>query len=432
MNIFARIKNAFTNGTTTSLSTMNSWFFNSATSDLGADISEITYFTCLKTLSEALGKMPVYLMDTNKKRVLGHETSPFLSVQPNDMMTPVQFFTRLEYDRNHYGNAYVYVDRSRGRLRGLYHLDPQMVQIWVNNTESFTRRKYYYYFTDERSGKSYWIDPQDMLHFKSWVTDKSGLAGKSVREILATNMAGSKASQKFLNDLYQKGLTANAVVKYVGDLNRESQKVLLKNIEAQARDDSRRMITLPVGYDIQTLDLKLTDSQFYELKKYNALQVAAAFGVKPDHLNDYTKSSYASSSMQNLSFYVNTLLYNITMYEQELNRKLLTRAEQNAGLGFKFNFWTILRGDPSQQADVLQKMVASAIYSPNEARSKLDMEPCDGGDVHIINGSYVRLEDIGLAYQQDSSNQNDDSDGAENENNAQDVQENDDSGGDTT
>ena len=91
-----------------------------------------------------------------------------------------------------------------------------------------------------------------------------------------------------------------------------------------------------------------------------------------------------------------------------------------------------MRGDPSQQADILQKMVASAIYSPNEARSKLDLEPCDGGDVHIINGSYVRLEDIGLAYKQDNLNQKDDSNGAENENNAQNMQKNDDSGGDTT
>ena len=53
-------------------------------------------------------------------------------------------------------------------------------------------------------------------------------------------------------------------------------------------------------------------------KKYGALSIAAAFGVKPDHLNDYSKSSYANSSMQSLSFYINTLLYNVSLYEQEL------------------------------------------------------------------------------------------------------------------
>ena len=399
MNFMSRIKKMFKNeGETINLSTINDWFFNSSSADLGADLSEITYFTCLKTLSEALGKMPIYLMTPEKERVLDHETAPFLQIQPNTVLTPVQFLTKMEYCRNHYGNTYVYVDRQGGKLKGLYLLDPRMVQIWVNNTDEFTARRFYYYYTDERSGQNYWINPEDMIHVKSWVTDRSGLAGKSVREILATNMAGSKASQKFLNDLYRKGLTANAVVKYVGDLSREHQAVLLRNIEKQARDDDRRLITLPVGYDIQTLDLKLTDSQFAELKKYNALQVAAAFGVMPNQLNDYSKSSYANSSAQSLSFYVNTLLYNLTLYEQEFNRKLLTRREQMQGLSFKFNFWTILRGDPTQQADVLQKMVDAAIYSPNEARDKLDLPPCEGGDVHIVNGSYVKLQDVGLAY----------------------------------
>lgn len=409
MNILNRLKSYFKNdsqGSSMSLSEINELFFSGQSAmQYGTDLSEITYFTCLKTLSEALGKIPVYLMGPDKERKTDHETSLFLSVSPNNVYTPIQFFTYLEFSRNHYGNAYVYVERINGKVKGLYPLDPHMVQIWVNNTEEFTSRKYTYYYTDTKLGKSYWVDPEDMLHVKSWVTDRSGLAGKSVREILATNMAGSKASQQFLNDLYQKGLTANAVVKYVGDLSRDQQKVMLKQIEKQAKDEGRRMITLPVGYDIQTLDLKLTDSQFYELKKYNALQIAAAFGIQPNQLNDYSKSSYANSAAQSLSFYVNTLLYNITLYEQEFNRKLLTRKEQQEGLGYKFNVWTILRGDPTQQADVLQKMVSSAIYSPNEARAKLDMPPTPGGDVHIVNGSYVKLEDVGIAYVQKVASQ---------------------------
>lgn len=399
MNLFQKVKSYFQNSNDTiSLSDINELFFSDSARQYGADLSEITYFTCLKTLSEALGKMPVYLMSENKERITDHETARFLSVSPNSIYTPIQFFTYMEFSRNHFGNAYAYVERLNGKITGIYPLDPRMVQIWVNNTDVFTKRKYTYYYTDERSGKAFWLDPEDVLHVKSWVTDRSGLAGKSVREILATNMAGSKASQAFLNDLYQKGLTANAVVKYVGDLSREQQRVMLKQIDKQARDEGRRLITLPVGYDIQTLDLKLTDSQFYELKKYNSLQVAAAFGIQPNQLNDYSKSSYANSAAQSLAFYVNTLLYNITLYEQEFNRKLLTTREQVQGLGFKFNVWTILRGDPTQQADVLQKMVSSAIYSPNEARNKLDMPPTTGGDVHIVNGSYVKLEDVGRAY----------------------------------
>lgn len=378
--------------------------FSGARGAYGPDISEITYFTCMKTLAESLGKMPVYLMDESKRRVERHESARFLGIEPCPAMTPIQFFTTMEYCRNHYGNGYAYIARDRSRLTGLHVLPPGNVQIWVDNTEEITGRRHYYLFTDPGTGRQRWIEPGDMLHVRAWITERNGLAGKSVREILAESMSGNKASQGFLNRLYEKGLTANAVVKYVGDLNEEGRRKLLRSIAQQARDESRRMVALPVGCDIQTLDLKLTDSQFYELRKYNALQIAAAFGVNPDHLNDYTKSSYNNSAMQNLQFYVNTLLYNVTVYEQEMNRKLLTEAEQRRGLGFKFNVWVILRGDPTQQADILQKMVQSSIYSPNEARGKLDMPPCPSGDVHMANGAYVKLEDIGKAYERGNGN----------------------------
>lgn len=404
MHLIDLIKSKFRNsenGRSISMESINDLFRNTANRALGSDISEITYFTCIKALSESIGKMPIYLMDRNKNRIMGHDAMRLFNVQPNPYMSPIQFFTTMEYLRNHYGNAYAYIEADRrGRFIGLYILHPRDVQIWVTDTDPFNDRRFYYYYTDSKSGQSYWFRPEEIIHVKSWITGSDGLAGKSVREILATNMNGSKASQQFLNDLYQKGLTANAVVKYVGDLSAEKQKILLNRIEEQARENGRRLITLPIGFDIQTLDLKLTDSQFYELKKYNAVQIAAAFGIKPNTLNDYSKSSYANSASQNLSFYVDTLLYNISLYEQELNRKLLTSKELEDGLSFKFNVQVILRGDPSQQADILQKYVTSGIYSPNDARRLLDLPPVEGGDVHIINGSMVDVKDVGIAYRQ--------------------------------
>lgn len=404
MHLIDLIKSKFRNsenGRSISMESINDLFRNTANRALGSDISEITYFTCIKALSESIGKMPIYLMDRNKNRIMGHDAMRLFNVQPNPYMSPIQFFTTMEYLRNHYGNAYAYIEADRrGRFIGLYILHPRDVQIWVTDTDPFNDRRFFYYYTDSKSGQSYWFRPEEIIHVKSWITGSDGLAGKSVREILATNMNGSKASQQFLNGLYQKGLTANAVVKYVGDLSAEKQKILLNRIEEQARENGRRLITLPIGFDIQTLDLKLTDSQFYELKKYNAVQIAAAFGIKPNTLNDYSKSSYANSASQNLSFYVDTLLYNISLYEQELNRKLLTSKELEDGLSFKFNVQVILRGDPSQQADILQKYVASGIYSPNDARRLLDLPPVEGGDVHIINGSMVDVKDVGIAYRQ--------------------------------
>ena len=379
-------------------------FSGSYNAELGSDLSEIVFFSCLKILSESLGKMPCYLMDADKCRVNNHDTTWFLTVKPNEFMTPAQFFTYLEFNRNYYGNAYVYIDRNNGKIERLYPLDARRVQIWVDNNSDLMERKFYYFYTDNQTGKSYWFQPSEILHFKSWLVDDSGLAGKSVREILASSFASAKASSKFLNDLYSKNLVASAVVKYTGDLKRESQDKLLDEIIKQANDKGRRMITLPFGFDIQRLDTSLADSQFFELKKFSARQIAAAFGVPTFFLNDLEKSSYANAAAQQLEFYTSALLPILNFYEQELNRKLLTWQELSAGMNFKFNISVLLRADPQQQADIIQKMLSSGVYSVNEARRLLDREPCEGGDVRYCNGSYVRLEDIGKAYERGNDN----------------------------
>ena len=372
--------------------------FSSSYADLGSDLSEIVFFTCLKILSESIGKIPCYLLDKDKQRITNHATTWFLSVKPNEFMTPAQFFTYLEFSRNYYGNAYVYIEQSNGKLKSLYPLNSRCVSIWINNSPRFTEHKYYYQYTDGRTGKIYYFKPEEILHFKSWITDYDGLKGKSIREILATSFEGAKASTKFLNDLYQNGLTANTVVKFTGDLKRESQDKLLDEIIRQSQTNGRRMITIPMGFDLQRLDLKLTDSQFFELKKYSALQIAAAFGVQPTQLNDLTKSSYASESAQQVSFLSSTLLYIISNYEQELSYKLLKKEEILAGLHYKFNVSVLLRTNPEVQAEIIQKLVQNSVYSVNEARYLLDKEPCENGDTRIVNGSFVPLSQIGIAY----------------------------------
>lgn len=382
-------------------------FSNSHSADLGSDLSEITFFICLKTLSESVGKIPCYLIDADKHRINNHKTARLITAQPNRIMTPSQFFTKNEYCRNYYGNSYSYIKQTpKGEVEGLYLLDPRRVSIWVNSSARFTEQAYYYQYIDDRTGKLFYFQPEEILHFKSWITDDSGLAGKSVREILATSFMGAKASTKFLNELYQNGLTASAVVKYTGDLRRESQDKLLDEIIRQSQDKGRRMITLPIGFDLQTLDLKLTDSQFFELKKFSARQIAAAFGVGTFALNDLEKSSYANAAAQQLQFYTSALLYILTGYEQELNRKLLKQSELEKGLGFKFNVAVILRGDISQQADIIQKMVASGVYSPNDARRFLDQPPIEGdaGNKYLINGSMVPIEQAGAAYKRGDEN----------------------------
>ena len=372
------------------------------TSGGGSDLSEVTYLTCLKTLSEAMGKLPVEVEDGDHKR-LNNDVARLLSVAPNPRQTAAEFFGTLEFCRNHYGNGYAYCswDGRTGALKGLYPLDPQCVTIWVNNTGTLEDLPYYYTYTDSKNGNTYMILPDDMVHLRSWLTDSAThLAGKAIHDILNSYFSGNKSSQEFLNNLYQNGLQANLVIKYVGDLSTDKKKKILDELSTLAgMNTSERAIPIPVGWDITPLDLKLTDAQFLEIRKYSALQVAAAFGIKPNFLNDYDKSSYSNAAAQNLSFYTDTLLYIITLYEQEFSRKLLTTEQLNDGIRVHFNFSVILRTDPSTQAQALATYVTNGIYQVNEARAKAGLPPVKDGNIIVINGSYKGLDHINAPYE---------------------------------
>lgn len=64
----------------------------------GKPTSEVTYFTCLKMLSETLAKMPIKYYQKTDKGIIEAEatdTSKLLSKRPNPFMTPTTFWNTV-------------------------------------------------------------------------------------------------------------------------------------------------------------------------------------------------------------------------------------------------------------------------------------------------------------------------------------------------
>ena len=203
--------------------------------------------------------------------------------------------------------------------------------------------------------------------------------------------------------MYESGFTAKAVLQYTGSLSDENTKAFVKGIEQYAKGKLKHegvdnIIPIPLGSTLTPLNVKLADNQFIEVKQYTALQIASAFGIKPSQIGDYTKSSYASAEAQQLSFLVDTLLYILKQYEEELSYKLLSRDQVRNGLYFKFNIDSILRADFHTKINTLSTAGNSFLMTPNEARSKLDLERKDGGDRLLGNGASIPVEYTGAQY----------------------------------
>lgn len=366
-------------------------------------LSEATYFACMKILGESLGKLPLNLFqNTEKGKIHADNLTEYnlLKMRPNPYMTSAIFWSTVEMNRNHYGNAYVWIERQKLKVKNLWIMPSDDVSILIDDAGLFgTQGKLWYRYSDKRTGKQYTFNSDEVLHYKTSMTF-DGILGMPVKDILKHTVEGALESQKYMNNLYKNGMTGKAVLEYTGDLDKTAKERLVKGFEefANGSKNAGKIIPVPLGMKLVPLDIKLTDSQFFELKKYSALQIAAAFGIKPNQINDYEKSSYASAEAQNLAFYTDTLLFILNQYEQETTYKVLTNSQMKEGYFWKFNVGVILRADIKTQIESMATAVQNGIYKPNEARSYLDMPSDEDGDNLMANGNYIPLSMLGANY----------------------------------
>ena len=367
-------------------------------------LSEATYFACLKVLSESVGKLPLKLLQHNEDggviTARGHPLYFTLHDRPNPYMTSTTFWSTMEQNRNHHGDAYAWI-KGAGTKTSLWILPSDCVEIWYDDQKILSDVPDVYYIYSH-GGKLYKFSSEQIIHLKT-SSSFDGIKGIPVREQLKSTISGNIKSQKMLNQMYKSGFTAKAVVQYTADLSGDNLRKFKEKIEDFAGSDLddkevKNIIPIPVGTSLTPLNVKLADSQFIDIKKYSALQIASAFGIKPNQIGDYEKSSYASAEAQQLSFYVDTLLYILKQYEEELNYKLLSREEIENGYYFKFNVAVILRADLKTQIETLSQAVSNFIYTPNEARALLDKPAKPGGDKLLGNGASIPVELAGAQY----------------------------------
>lgn len=381
---------------------------------------EVTYYTCLKMLSETMGKLPLkYYQQTEKGKIRAEpdDITRLLTIRPNKIMTPTTLWTAAEMNCQHYGNGYIWM-RGEFARDGTYGGSYTIYDIWLMQSCYVTvlmddvgvfggKGEIYYQYSDPMTGQQYFFRSDEVMHFKTWYS-LDGIMGQPVRKILKDTVGGALESQRYMNNLYENGLSASMAMQYLGDLDEKRRKGLEKKFAnaLTGPENAGKVIPVPIGLQLTPLNMSMADAQFFELKKYSALQIAGAFGIKPNQINNYEKSSYANSETQQLAFLVDTMAYRLKMYEEEINAKVLTPKKQKKGFFYKFNEKAILRADSKTQMENIKTAIDGGLYTVNEGREYLDKPAVEGGDVPMVNGTYIPLTMVGRQYTKEGGENN--------------------------
>lgn len=368
-------------------------------------MAEATYFACMKIMSESIGKLSFKIQQKTAdgvRQATEHRFYDVVKRQPNPYMNASTFWATMELNRNHHGNGYALIKDFGSDTPTMWLLESPSVQPIVDDACLFGKKPdLWYIYSNPRTGEQQLFNRMQIFHVKTSNTF-DGIVGKSVRQQLAETVAAGSKSMKVLNSLYDNNLNGKSLLTYTGSLSDENVKKAIKGLEAFAAADNsadaRQFVPIPAGMGVTPLQMKMTDAQFLELRKYSALQIAAAFGIKPNQINDYEKSSYASAEAQSLAFYVETLMFPLKCYEDECESKIFIRDDIRAGYECKINVAAMLRVDTKAQLESITNAVSNGVYTPNEGRAFLDLPAKPGGDRLYVNGSNIPIELAGRQY----------------------------------
>lgn len=370
---------------------------NSINSD---KLGEIVFYTCLDFYSKAISKLPEYQYSFDvlkgKTRIIDNNLDNILNLEPNEYMSSSTFKSCVELQRNFYGNAYVYNYYEKGKLKSRWILDSENVTVWRDNAGLFgnSNALWYVWYDQNNSGKKYTFSASEISHYKTSMT-WDGIMGVAIKDVLAMQIDTQKHAQSYINNLYKSGMFGDKILlQYTGDLSDGAKDELVKGVERYGNLNSTKFLPLPVSIRADVLSMKLSDAEFSVINNTNALRLAGAFGLSPNVINDYSKSSYANSVSQQMDFYVNSLSPVLQMYKQEDTRKLLSNQAKSKGIFLEYSTKELFKLDPSALMEYLIKGTNNGIIKINEAREELGYSYVDGADILLMNGNLAPLDII--------------------------------------
>lgn len=346
-------------------------------------------WNAVNRISKHVGYLPLVcyrrLDNGGSEPAIGTAPYRLLESAPNSWQSPVIFKEVMQAHCLLWGNAYAYIVRKNNR-------PVEMIPLYPGRTapDLVQGEKLYLHLPDtaddpilkyrKPNSENYIVfEDSDIIHIQGFGFD--GFAGVSVWKIASDSWSIGLESDNRIRSGFKNGFKAAMLLEAPPEAFRkeEDARQFINDFNEyhSGSDNADKAGLLTRGIKANVMQMNSQEAQMIEHRRYQK-QDAALWFLLESMLGDGESSSYNSPEQKNLLYLQNCLMGWLVKWEQELNRKLLSVSSDR--YYFKFQVQELLRADHKTQVETFALGINSRIYSPNEARAKMDMNPYDGGD----------------------------------------------------
>lgn len=178
-------------------------------------------------------------------------------------------------------------------------------------------------------------------------------------------------------------------------LTPEQRTKLHATFAGMAEGSTSRLYVLEANMKYEQLSMSPEDQQLLETRKFTVEEICRWFDVPPVMVHHSNVSTWGSGIEQIVDgFYKLTIRPMLVNIEQATRKRVLT-AKQRSNMSAEFALDALLRGSPTQRAELYSKNVQNGIMTRNECRQLENLPPVTGADALTAQSNLLPLPMLG-------------------------------------
>jgi HK97 family phage portal protein len=367
--------------------------WSGASSVAGAEVSPLNALSCPPVLAAVnliagiVGTLPVNVFQPagggGKQVATDNPAQDIVKTDANPWTGAGELRAQLTADALLWGQGVALVIRDvDGNPRELHRLLPTSV---ISSIDPATSEPTYQYGLGEANAPTVYswrdlivIRPTVQLSTIGAFGFQNGLAPIKA----AKNAIGlAIALEAHASRLMANGGRPGGILSFPAKLGNEVAKRIKASWQAATSGRaSGATAVLEEGGTFTPLAFTSVDAQFAEMRDFQTLEIARAFGVPPPFLADHGRATWSNFEQSARQLVTYGLAPWFKAWEAAYRRVLLTDAERASGLHFAFDLDGLLDGDLTARASAYASLISSRVLNPNEAREREHLPAYTGGE----------------------------------------------------
>lgn len=356
--------------------------------DKGLQISAV--WACVTILAETIASIPIVVYETDNKgnkREARQSRLWHVLRQPNQHMTPHDFWIAMGLNRFLRGNAYARIVRdSTGELVALVPLSADQMDVGVIGDELV------YQYTKDGNVTCY--AAENILHWKGL---GNGIVGLSTLEYMQATTQEQVNAQRNATEMYGNGRQLQGILTIDQDLNERQVKEIKKrfaNMSPIVGAPADWLHVLPGDMKFQQCSLSAADAQLLETRQYGIDEIGRWFGVPSSLIN--ASGGTAGSGIEPIveSFYRSTIHPLCIALEQAIRQRVMKESERET-MTCEFKMNALQRANIQARYSSYAQALQNGFMTRNEVRKLENLAPVDGADALTAQNNLYPVEMLG-------------------------------------